>query len=169
MRHVDPKLEAPPHGAVEQLSMIGRGDHHDIARELVELHEQERDDTLDLAGLVDITPLLADRVELIEEQDARRCPHILKQTGEPRISLAEIGADQRIVANREQRHRDCLCHSLGERSRAISRGTRQQDPMAWLHTLSAQQIGAVLLLDQLAGKPLCRKRQDKAVESDARL
>lgn len=168
-RHVDPQLEAPPNGPIKQLGMVGRCHHHDIARELVELHEQERNNALNLAGLMDIAAFLADRVELIEEQDARGRPHIFEQAGEPRICLTKIGANQRIVPHREQGQRDRLGDGLGERSLAVARGTRQKDPVARLHALRAQEVGAVLLLYQLAGKPLGRKRQDKAVERDARL
>jgi predicted transposase YbfD/YdcC len=50
--------------------MIGCGDNNDIARQLIELHQQERDHALDLAGFVRVATLFPDRVEFVEEQDA---------------------------------------------------------------------------------------------------
>lgn len=77
-RHIDPELETSPHGAVEQLGMIGRCDNDNIARQLIELHEQERDNALDLARLMNVSAFLPDGVELVEKEDARHRPRIFE-------------------------------------------------------------------------------------------
>ncbi len=66
-RHIDAKLEAAPNGAIKKLGVIGRRDCDDIARQLIELHQEERDDPLNLARLVHVAALFADGVELVEE------------------------------------------------------------------------------------------------------
>ena len=72
------KLKTSPHGAVQKLAVIGRGHGDYIARQLVDLHQQRRDDPLNLAGLVRIAALFADGVEFVEEQYAGRCPCIIE-------------------------------------------------------------------------------------------
>ncbi len=165
-RHVDPELEAPPDRAVQQFGMIGRGDHHDIARQLVELHQQKRDDALDLTGLVDVAALFADRIEFVEKKNAGRRTHIFEQSREPRIGFTEICTHQRVIANRQQGDGDSLGDGLSERRLAIARGAGQQNPMPRLHALGAQQVGSVLLFNKLAGEVLRRQRQNKVVERD---
>src|SRR6185436_1563118 len=71
-------LKPPPRGAVEKLGMVGCRRDDGVAREIVNLHEQRRDDSLDFAGLVNVAALLADRIELIEEQDAGRRPRVVE-------------------------------------------------------------------------------------------
>lgn len=77
-RHVDPELEAPPDSTIEQLGMVGGSHHHDVAGQLIELHQQERHDALDLAGLVDVATFLADSVEFVEEQHAGHRPDVVE-------------------------------------------------------------------------------------------
>jgi len=50
--------------------MVGRSDRDDIAWQLIELHQQKGHNALDLAGLMGVTALFADGVELIEEKHA---------------------------------------------------------------------------------------------------
>ncbi len=59
--------------------MIGRGDHNYIAWKLIQLGEQEGDNSLDLACLMNVTALLADCIELVEEEHARRSACILEE------------------------------------------------------------------------------------------
>ena len=53
---------------------------------------------------MDVSAFLADRVELVEEQYAWRRTRIFEEAREPRIGLAEIGADQGVVTHRKQRN-----------------------------------------------------------------
>ena len=77
-RHVDPKLKTPPYGAIQKLRMIGRRYGNDVAGQLIELHQQERDDPLDLTGFMDVAPFFSDGIELVEEQHAGRRACILE-------------------------------------------------------------------------------------------
>ena len=78
--------------------MVGGGDHYDVARHLVELHNEERDNPLDLAGFVRVATFLTDSVELVEEQDARPGSNVVAKRPEPGIGLPEVTAHERIVA-----------------------------------------------------------------------
>jgi len=149
--------------------MIGRGDDDYIAGQLIQLHEQERYDALDLARLVDIASLFADGVELIEEKHAWRGASIFEQSRQTGIGLAKVGAHQGVVAHREKRDGNSFGHSFGERCLAIPRRTRKQDAMARLHALSAKQVGAALFFNQLARKLFGRQREDQAFKGGARL
>ena len=53
---------------------------HGVARQIVDLHEQGGDNALDFPGLVNVAALLADGVELIEEQDAWCRPRVVEHT-----------------------------------------------------------------------------------------
>ena len=75
---IQPQLKAPPDGLVEQFAVIGCANGNDIARQLIELHEQKRDNPLNLAGFMRITALFANCVELIKEKDARSGPDIVE-------------------------------------------------------------------------------------------
>jgi hypothetical protein len=94
--------------------MVGGCDDHDVARQLVKLHQKERDDTFDFASLVDVAPLFADCVKFVEKQDTWRRPDIVKETCEACICLAKIGTYKRIIANGQQGHRDCLGDCLSK-------------------------------------------------------
>ena len=84
--HVDAKLEPPPDGAIKQLGMIGCRDGDDVAGKLVQLHQKEGNDPLDLAGLADVASLLPDRIELVEEEDAGRIARVIEQTSRAFVS-----------------------------------------------------------------------------------
>ena len=99
--HLDAQLVAPPNCPVEQFCMIRRGSYQDIARQLIQLHKQERNDAFDFAGLVDVATLFADGIELVEEQDAGRCADIFEEPCKPRIGLAEVSADKGVIADCE--------------------------------------------------------------------
>lgn len=149
--------------------MIGCRYDDDIAREMVELHQQERDDALDLAGLVNVAALLPDGVELVEEEDAGRRADIFEEARKTSVGFAEIGTDERIIAHGEERDSDRLGNGFGDRGLAIARRPREEDAMARLHSLGAEQIGAMLLLDELARQLFGRKGEDELVEPHARL
>jgi len=143
-------LETAPDSPIEQFGMIGRGDHHDIARQLVELHEQEGDDALDLTGLMRVTAFLADRIELVEEKDGGLRPHIVEQTAEPGIGFAEITANQRVIANDKKRQGKRFGDPFGERCLAVTGRPGQQDAVPGLIPMSAQNVSADMFFHQLA-------------------
>ena len=67
LRHGKPQLKAPPHRAIEKFGVVCRGYRDHVARELIDLHQQERDDAFDLAGFVNVAALFSDRIELVEK------------------------------------------------------------------------------------------------------
>ncbi len=69
-RKVKPKLESSPNSSIEQLRMIGCCHDDHMCRKLVHLEQERANHTLDFSGLMGITTLLANSVELVEEQDA---------------------------------------------------------------------------------------------------
>lgn len=149
--HVDPKLEAPPDRPIQQLSMVGGGHHHDVAGQLIELHQQKRDDAFDLACLVDVAAFLPHRVELVEEQHAGRRPYVFEQASEPGVRLPEVGADQGVVTHGQQRNGDRFGDRLRERGLAVARWTGEEDAVPRLHALRSQEVGTVVFLDELPG------------------
>lgn len=148
--------------------MVGGGHHYDVAGQLIELHQQERHDALDLARLVDVAAFLADRVELVKEQHAGRRPDVVEQAGEPGVGLPEIGADQGVVANCQQWNGDRFGDRFRERGLAVARWTGKEDAVPRLHALRAQEVGAVVFLDELPGQMLGRQCQDQAFQPNVR-
>ncbi len=120
-REPESHLETAPHGPVEQFSMVGGGNDDNVARQLVKLHEQEGDDALDLTRLVGVTAFLADGVELIKEEHAWPCPHVIEQLAQPRIGFAKIASDQGIVSDDEEGQAETLGHGLGKGCLAVPR------------------------------------------------
>ena len=59
--------------------MIGSCEHDDIARQLIELHQEKRNDALDFAGLMGVAAFFADGVEIVEKKHARGCSNIIEQ------------------------------------------------------------------------------------------
>lgn len=139
--------------------MVGGGHYHNVAGQLIKLHKQERYYAFDLAGFVYVAAFFADSVELVEEQHTRCRPDVVEQAGEPGVGLTKIGADQGVVADRQQRHGDRFGDCLRERCLAVARWTGEKDAVPRLHALRAQEIGAVVFLDELAGQMLCRQGQ----------
>lgn len=134
--------------------MIGRSHDDYIAWKQVELHQQEGDDTLDLASLMDIAAFLANGIELIEKQHARHVSDIFEKSREARVGLAKVCAYQSIVAYSEKRNGDRLGDAFRERGLSVTRWPRQQYAMPRLHSLRPQKIGAVLFLDELPREAL---------------
>jgi len=98
---------------------------------------------------VDVAALLADGVELVEEQDARSGPGVVEDPLEPRGGLAEEAADQRLVPHDEERRRQRFRDRLGEGGLSVSRGADEQDAMPRFECVRAQHRRPMLFLDQL--------------------
>src|SRR3546814_4748552 len=97
------KLEPTAYGTVLQFGMVGGGDDDGIARQFINMHQQRCDNAFDFPGFVDITEILSDSVEFIEEQDAERCTYVVENTFEQYGGFAEIAADHVVVAHHEER------------------------------------------------------------------
>ena len=80
----------------------GRNDDY-VARQLIQLHEQEGHDAFDLASLVRVTALFSDRVEFVEKQDAWLRPNIIKKSPQTGIRLAEIASNQGVIPYDKER------------------------------------------------------------------
>ena len=72
--------------------MVGCGDHDYVTGKLVKLHQQERDNSLDLTSLMGVTALLTDRIKLIEEKDTGCGAHIVEKLAQTGVRLTEIAA-----------------------------------------------------------------------------
>ena len=59
-----------------------------VAWQVVDLHQQRCDDTLNLARLMNVAALLADGVELIEKQYARFRSRIVEYSFEPILAVS---------------------------------------------------------------------------------
>lgn len=129
--------------------MVGCSHDDDVARQSIDLEQQTRDYTLDLAGLVNVAALLAQGIELIEEQNAGHRANIVEQAAQPLRGLTEEAADQGVVPDREEGDGQCLGKGLGQSRLAVPGRTGEEDTMSGLQSVGAQQISSVLLLDQI--------------------
>ena len=94
---LEAEFKSPPRRAIEKFGMIG-GRHDDaVRRQVVQLKEQRRHHSLDLASLVNVATFLGDRIELLlgghalklrsaQPQRCDRFLHLLAQ----RAGLAEF-------------------------------------------------------------------------------
>ena len=134
--HAAARVEVHQHG----------GDDDDVTREGVNLQQQARDDALDLASLVNVAALLADGVELVEQEHARGGADVIEQLTQSLRGLTEEASDQGVVPNDEERYGEGFGDGLGKCGLAVARRSRQQDAVAWLQAVGTQQVGAMLLL-----------------------
>lgn len=79
--------------------MIRRAYYNRMTREPVHLDEQGTDDSLDLAGLLDITTFLANSIKLVEEEDARVLRRVVDQPSKSIGGFPQEAIDHRVVAN----------------------------------------------------------------------
>ena len=68
--------------------MIGCCHDHDVTRQGVDLKQQRAHDTFDLPCLVNITTLLPERIEFVEEQDALMRAYEVEETLQSAARLA---------------------------------------------------------------------------------
>lgn len=74
------------------------GRHHDyIAWQLIELHQQKRDDTFDLARFMRIPAFLANCIEFVEKKNTGSCSHVVEQLAKSGVSFPKIASDQSVV------------------------------------------------------------------------
>jgi len=78
--------------------MIARCYNHYIARQGVYLQEQRTHDTLNFACLMEVASLLANRIELIEKQNALPLSNIIENLSYSLGSLAKVTANYRLIA-----------------------------------------------------------------------
>src|SRR5690606_5894265 len=118
------------------------------------------DDALDFAGLVRVAALFANRVELIEEQDAWRGSRELENAPQPRSSLAKVTADDGFIPDDEERHGKAFGDCLGQRCLAIPRRADEQQPVSWLQRVRAQEASSLVFIGDLASHERSQVGQD---------
>jgi hypothetical protein len=87
-RQFYPQFEAAPDGAIQHLGVVGGADHDAVARQRIHVEEKRGHDALDFAGFLGVGSFLADAVELVEEQDARRVGDVFDDLLQARGGLA---------------------------------------------------------------------------------
>ena len=145
----------------DELGAVRGGDHHGVARQVVDLHEQEGHNALDLPGLVNVAALLADGVELVEKQHARRRAGVVEHALEARRRFAEEAADQRLVPHDEERRGQGFRDRFRERCLAVYRPSDEQNALPRFERMGTQDRSPVLFLDQLLAGPARDIGQDE--------
>lgn len=147
--------------------MVACGDDYHVARQLIELHKQERYDPLDLTRLVRVPALFADRVEFIKKQHARLGADIVEEFAEPGIGFAEIAADQCVVADHEERQTQRFGHPFRVRSLPVPWRARKKHTVTRLVAVGTQDVSPDMFLDQLTSVLADRQRKQQVVEVNA--
>ena len=166
-RKVQPQLKAPPDSFVEQFAVIGCANGYDVARQLIELHKEKRDNPLYFAGFMRITALFADCVELVEEKDARSGPDIVEKLTKARVGLTQITSDQRVITHNKKWKAKRLGDRLSEGCLAVARRPGEQHAVAWLISMRAQYVSPYMLLNQLPPVLLDGERQKQLFHTGA--
>ncbi len=94
--------------------MVGRRDDDGVARQRVDLQQQRTNDALDLPGLMLVTALLRDGIELIEEENAPPGTREGEHRCQPCRGLTQVAADDLLVADGDERQQQGFRHGLGE-------------------------------------------------------
>jgi hypothetical protein len=121
--------------------------YNGIAREIVYLHEQRCDDSLDFTSFVFISSFLSNGIKFVEEENARRSPSIVEDALEAARRFTEVTTYQGFVADDQKGNPKRFGHGFGERGLAVTWGTDKQYAVAWLEAVRPQQIGALLLFN----------------------
>src|ERR1017187_5744066 len=167
-RQVKPYLKTAPGGAVEQLGVVGGGYDNCVAGQFVNLHEQRRDDTLDFAGFMNVSPFLSYRIELIEEKDARRSASVVEYSLQARSSFTQIASDHHLLANYILVDVASVIDGFSQRCLSSAGWADEENPNAWLKAMCPQDVGAALLFNQLVDSLPRRFRQDQVFQSASR-
>jgi hypothetical protein len=89
-RQLQFKLKATPYGTVEQFRVIRCTYDNDMGRKVVDLEQKGTHNALNLPGLMNVTSLLAQRVELVKKEDTPSRMGKLKEPPEPGCGFTEI-------------------------------------------------------------------------------
>src|SRR5439155_7012023 len=108
--------------------------------------------------------LLADSIEFVEKQNARRCPDVVEHMFQATSRFPEETADHGFVANSKKWQGERFRDGFRKRGLAISRRTHKQDAMSRLQRMGAEHTCTLLLLNQLPRRSFCNFRQDEVAE-----
>ena len=145
--------------------MIGRTNEEHMRREPVDLKQQRRNNPFDLACLVGVRALLSNRVELVEKQDTPASTGEFEGTVKPGGGLAEETRHDPFVANHVERKHQLRRDCFGDTGLTIARRSGQQQPVARFNPIAAQQLGPLLLLNQLRHNTLRDRGELQIVQS----
>ena len=96
-------VETAPQRRVERLLVVGGGDEHTVAAESVHELQDAVDHALELAVLTRIVAAAAERVKLVEQDHPARAIDEVEQLAQVRGSLPQVGGDERVEPDVEQR------------------------------------------------------------------
>ena len=77
--------------------MIRSRHDDDIAWQLIELHQQKRNNTFDFACFVRVPAFLTNCIEFVEKQYAGSCSNVVEQFAKSGVGFPEIAAYQGVV------------------------------------------------------------------------
>jgi len=95
--------------------MIRRRNGNDVTRQLINLHQQKGNDTLNLTGLVIVSALLADGVELIKKKYARDGSCIVEEPRQARVRFSKVRTNKSVVSNGKKLDGKGFSNCLGYR------------------------------------------------------
>ena len=99
------------------------------------------------------------------EQHARGRSRVVEYASQSARGLPEEAADDRVVADDEERDRKRFGDGFGHGGLSIAGRTDQQYPMPRLQALRAQQVCPMLLLHELPAGPFADIRQNEVPET----
>jgi len=111
--------------------MVCRGDHDNVAWQIIYLHQKRSYDTFNFARLMFVAALFADSVKFIEEKYARCCARILEDPLETRSSFPKEAADHPFISNDEQRDRKAFRDCFGQGCLTIAGWAYEQNAVPW--------------------------------------
>jgi hypothetical protein len=111
--------------------MVGRGDHDNIAWQIIYLHQKRSHNAFDFARLVFISALFTDGVKFIKEKHARCCARILKDPLEARSSFPEEAANHSLISNDKQRNRETFRDCFGQGCLTVAGRADEQNAVPW--------------------------------------
>ena len=146
---VETQLEAAPDSAIQQFAVIGGGDDEHIGRQLIDLKQEGTHHPFDFTGFVLIAAFFSDHIEFIEEEQTALAASLGKELSQAHGSFAKKAADQGFVAHHEQGNGQFKGKGFGEGGFAVAWRAHQKKPVAGFKVMGAQQVGPVVLLNQL--------------------
>jgi len=112
--------------------MIRCDDNDHMTRQSVHLKEQRADDTFNLTCFVLVTSLLADDIELIEEQHCPAGAHMIKQTCQPKRGLSQVTCNYCLIPDHKEGDHELCRDYLGQGSFSVAWRPSQKYPMSRL-------------------------------------
>ena len=149
--------------------MIGRGDGQCFGVETVQQLEEGAHDSLELAVFIERGPLLADRVEFIEEEHHRARTGELEDLPQVGRGFAQVGGDHGVETHRRERQVEFAGEGLASDRLAASRRPAEEHLPCRAHPEGAEQVRAASLKHDPVEQPTDARREDQVTEFSFRL